>query len=167
MFPNSRYRKRCGECSRRRISLSRSLSWKLAAASKAHVRQVLVPDEFDPTEADWQTPFLMQMSRVDSVQQAYQTPTGSLLNKLWGVKSSTASPGVEEKRVQKEPTSPPHSDRALSHAESGIRLVLCDGHPPHVIFNDSISSLIFNLLKSLARLFGVNSNSVPLKSLSE
>ena len=41
------------------------------------------------------------------------------------------------------------------------------GHPPHVTFNDSISSLMFNLLKSLVRLFGVNSSSVPLKSLSE
>ena len=35
--------------------LSRGLSWKLAAASKAHVRQVLVPDELNSTEMDWDT----------------------------------------------------------------------------------------------------------------
>lgn len=59
------------------ISKAGGLSWKISAAGKAHIRRVLVPDEFDPTETDWQTPFLMQVSRVDSVQQAYQTLTGS------------------------------------------------------------------------------------------
>lgn len=59
------------------ISKAGGLSWKLSAAGKAHIRQVLVPDEFDPTETDWQTPFLMQVSRVDSVQQAYETLTGN------------------------------------------------------------------------------------------
>ncbi|SRR5213594_437724 len=49
---------------------------KLAAANEAHLRQVLVPDEQDETEADWETPFLMQVSPVGSVAQAYQTFTG-------------------------------------------------------------------------------------------
>lgn len=34
-------------------------------------------------------------------------------------------------------------------------------HPPQEIFIDSMSSLMFNLLKSLARLFGFNTSSVP------
>lgn len=60
-----------------RISKAGSLSLKLAAASAAHIRHVLVPDEFDPAEPDRQTPFLMQVSPVDSVQQAYQMLTGN------------------------------------------------------------------------------------------
>ncbi len=58
------------------ISKAGGLALKLAAASTAHIRRVLVPDEFDPAEPDWQTPFLMHVSPVDSVQQAYQTLTG-------------------------------------------------------------------------------------------
>lgn len=48
---------------------------KLAAANEAHLRQVLVPDEQDETEADWETPFLMQVSPVGTVTQAYQAFT--------------------------------------------------------------------------------------------
>ena len=39
-------------------------------------------------------------------------------------------------------------------------------HPPQAIFIDSISSPMFSLLKSLARLFAFSTSSVPLKSLS-
>ena len=39
-------------------------------------------------------------------------------------------------------------------------------HPPQEIFIDSMSSLMFNLLKSLTRLFDFNISSVPLKSFS-
>jgi hypothetical protein len=63
-----------------RISKVGGLSLKLAAANKAHIRRVLVPDEIDPAEADWQTPFLMHVSPVGSVQQAYQALTGNALN---------------------------------------------------------------------------------------
>ncbi|ALA59201.1 S16 family serine protease [Nitrospira moscoviensis] len=62
------------------ISKAGGLSLKLAAAHEAHIRRVLVPDEFDPAEADWQTPFLMHVSPVGSVQQAYQALTGNALN---------------------------------------------------------------------------------------
>jgi len=62
------------------ISKAGGLSLKLAAASKSHIHHVLVPDEFDPSEPDWQTPFLMHVSPVDSVQQAYQALTGSPIN---------------------------------------------------------------------------------------
>jgi len=48
---------------------------KLAAANEVHLRQVLVPDEQDMAESDWETPFLMQVSPVGSVAQAYHVFT--------------------------------------------------------------------------------------------
>ncbi|OQW37240.1 MAG: hypothetical protein A4E19_13820 [Nitrospira sp. SG-bin1] len=59
------------------ISKTGGLSYKLAAANAAHIRRVLVPDVLDPEEAEWQTPFLMHVSPVESVQQAYQVLTGN------------------------------------------------------------------------------------------
>jgi hypothetical protein len=56
------------------------LSLKLAAAKQAAISRVLVPDESDPSEADWQTPFLMHVTRVGSIQQAYLALTGRPLN---------------------------------------------------------------------------------------
>ncbi len=47
------------------------LPLKVRAAGEAHIRRVLVPEEQDPADADWQTPFLMQVSPVRSVEQAY------------------------------------------------------------------------------------------------
>jgi hypothetical protein len=58
------------------ISKAGGLSLKLAAASAAQIRHVIVPDEYDPDEPDWETPFLMRVSPVNSLQQAYQTFTG-------------------------------------------------------------------------------------------
>jgi hypothetical protein len=58
------------------ISKAGGLSLKLAAASDAHIRHVIVPDEYDPDEPEWETPFLMQVSPVESLQQAYHTFTG-------------------------------------------------------------------------------------------
>jgi hypothetical protein len=58
------------------ISKAGGLSLKLAAASDAHIRHVIVPDEYDPDEPEWETPFLMQVSPVNSLQQAYHTFTG-------------------------------------------------------------------------------------------
>ena len=58
------------------ISKAGGLSLKLAAASDAHIRHVIVPDEYDPDEPEWETPFLMRVSPVDSLQQAYHTFTG-------------------------------------------------------------------------------------------
>jgi hypothetical protein len=48
---------------------------KVTAASEAHMRRVLVPDELDVADADWQTPFLVQVSPVSSVSQAYEALT--------------------------------------------------------------------------------------------
>lgn len=58
------------------ISKAGGLSLKLAAASDAHIRHVIVPDEYDPDEPEWETPFLMRVSPVNSLQQAYYTYTG-------------------------------------------------------------------------------------------
>ena len=48
-----------------------SVPMKVVAAEQAHIRRVIVPDEQDPADGDWHTPFLMQVSPVDSVQKAY------------------------------------------------------------------------------------------------
>jgi hypothetical protein len=48
-----------------------SVSLKVSAANEAHMRRVLVPDELDLADADWVTPFLVQVSPVGSVSQAY------------------------------------------------------------------------------------------------
>jgi hypothetical protein len=44
---------------------------KIIAAYEAQLRRVLVPEEYDPTDGDWKTPFLMQVSPVGSVTKAY------------------------------------------------------------------------------------------------
>lgn len=44
---------------------------KVAAASKEHLQRVLIPDEQDVADGDWHTPFLMQVSPVNSIHQAY------------------------------------------------------------------------------------------------
>jgi predicted S18 family serine protease len=48
-----------------------SVALKVAAANEARIRRVLVPDELDTADNDWRTPFLMQISPVGSVSQAY------------------------------------------------------------------------------------------------
>lgn len=48
-----------------------SLALKVDAAGQAHMQRVLVPDALDPADGDWKTPFLLQVSPVGSVSQAY------------------------------------------------------------------------------------------------
>jgi predicted ATP-dependent protease len=48
-----------------------SVSLKVTAANEAHMRRVLVPDELDLADSDWSTPFLVQVSPVRSVNEAY------------------------------------------------------------------------------------------------
>lgn len=57
------------------ISPVGSLSLKVAAANDAHLRRVVVPDEIDMADPDWRTPFLMQISPVASISEAYQALT--------------------------------------------------------------------------------------------
>ncbi|HEU4684937.1 MAG TPA: S16 family serine protease [Nitrospira sp.] len=53
------------------ISPVGGLAYKIAAADRAQIRRVIVPDEPAAGESDWQTPFLMQVSPVHSLAQAY------------------------------------------------------------------------------------------------
>lgn len=52
-----------------------AVSSKIAAAHAMHFRRVIVPDSLDPTDRDWHTPFLMQVSPIQSVSAAYQALT--------------------------------------------------------------------------------------------
>ena len=54
-----------------RIAPVGALPLKVAAADQAHIHRVLVPDELDTADSDWRTPFLMHVSPVGSVSQAY------------------------------------------------------------------------------------------------
>jgi Lon protease (S16) C-terminal proteolytic domain len=58
-----------------RIAPVGAVHLKVAAANDAHMRRVLVPDELDIADSDWKTPFLVQVSPVSSVIQAYQALT--------------------------------------------------------------------------------------------
>jgi hypothetical protein len=58
-----------------RIAPVGAVHLKVAAANEAHMRRVLVPDELDMADSDWHTPFLVQVSPVSSVTQAYQALT--------------------------------------------------------------------------------------------
>ncbi|MGH7254292.1 MAG: S16 family serine protease [Nitrospirales bacterium] len=57
-----------------------SLPLKVDAAHKERLRRVLVPEELDVADSDWDTPFLMQISPVDTVDKAYQALTGRPLD---------------------------------------------------------------------------------------
>jgi predicted S18 family serine protease len=48
---------------------------KVAAASQARLRMVLVPEKQETAEGNWEVPSSMQVSQVDSVSQAYQALT--------------------------------------------------------------------------------------------
>jgi predicted S18 family serine protease len=45
---------------------------KLQAAYEEHLGRVLVPEVYDVADGDWQTPFLLQVSPVGTVNKAYQ-----------------------------------------------------------------------------------------------
>ncbi len=48
---------------------------KIEAAYRKHLRRVIVPDALDVADADWFTPFLMQISPIHSAAIAYQALT--------------------------------------------------------------------------------------------
>lgn len=52
------------------------LQLKILAAYNNHFQRVLVPGEYDMREADWSTPFLMHVSPVGTVDEAYYGLTG-------------------------------------------------------------------------------------------
>ena len=52
-----------------------SVPLKIEAASRKHLRRVIVPDMLDVTDSDWYTPFLMRISPIRSAAVAYQALT--------------------------------------------------------------------------------------------
>ncbi|GJL68606.1 MAG: hypothetical protein NPIRA06_12410 [Nitrospirales bacterium] len=52
---------------------------KIQAAFAEHIPRVIIPEDQFLEDDDWQTPFLMQISPVNTVLQAYQILTGSTL----------------------------------------------------------------------------------------
>ncbi len=58
-----------------RIGPVGSVPLKVTAANEAHLSRILVPDEQDVADGDWHTPFLVQVSPVGSVSQAYRALT--------------------------------------------------------------------------------------------
>jgi len=54
-----------------RIGAVGAVPIKIAAARDAHLRRVLVPEDRDPGDGEYPLPFLMQITPVNSVRQAY------------------------------------------------------------------------------------------------
>lgn len=44
---------------------------KIHAAHRRHFRKVVIPEELDVADGDWETPFLMEVSPVRSIKKAY------------------------------------------------------------------------------------------------
>ncbi len=55
------------------------LQLKILAAYQKHFERVFVPGAYDERDGDWQTPFLMQVSPVSTVEEAYLGLTGHQL----------------------------------------------------------------------------------------
>jgi len=55
------------------------LQLKILAAYHQHFQRVLIPSVYDERDGDWQTPFLMQVSPVRTLEEAYQGLTGHQL----------------------------------------------------------------------------------------
>lgn len=58
------------------------LQLKIFAAYENHFQRVFVPSEYDVRDGDWRTPFLMQVSPVGTVDEAYFGLTGHHLASL-------------------------------------------------------------------------------------
>jgi hypothetical protein len=63
---------------------------KIQAAYAEHIQRVIIPEERFQEDNDWQTPFLMHISPVSSVLQAYRMLTGQTLP---AKNSTVGSPG--------------------------------------------------------------------------
>jgi predicted S18 family serine protease len=57
------------------IGVVSGIPLKIEAAHEQHISRVLIPQEFDRADPDWRTPFLMQVSPVGSVSDAYEALT--------------------------------------------------------------------------------------------
>ena len=64
---------------------------KIVAAHKRHFRIVLIPEEFDVADGDWETPFLMDVRPVSSISKAYLALTNRPLRTVHAGQSLTAA----------------------------------------------------------------------------
>ncbi len=65
---------------------------KILAAHEQHFRKVLIPAEPDVADGDWQTPFLMEVRHVGSINQAYLALTNRPL--LRSIEKSSLTAGL-------------------------------------------------------------------------
>ncbi len=64
---------------------------KILAAHKQHFRKVLIPEEYDIADGDWETPFLMEVRPVGSISKAYLALTNRPLRSSLPSQALTAS----------------------------------------------------------------------------
>lgn len=62
------------------IGVVSGIPFKIAAAHHMHMQRVLIPEEADTTDPDWRVPFLMHVSPVASVSDAYEALTDRPFN---------------------------------------------------------------------------------------
>ena len=55
------------------------IPYKIYAAHSERLDRVLIPEERDPSDGEWRTPFLMHVSQVGTLEKAYQGLTGRSL----------------------------------------------------------------------------------------
>jgi hypothetical protein len=63
---------------------------KILAAHAQHFRIVLIPEEPDIADGDWETPFLMEVRPVGSIGKAYLALTNRPLRTIFGTHALTA-----------------------------------------------------------------------------
>jgi len=65
-----------------RIGTVSGVPLKVEAAGEEGIKRVLVPQEVAEADGDWRTPFMMQVSPVSSVPEAYEALTGRPLRQI-------------------------------------------------------------------------------------
>ena len=65
-----------------RIGAVSGVPLKVEAAGEGGLKRVLVPQETAEADGDWRTPFLMQISPVGSIPEAYEALTGRPLSQV-------------------------------------------------------------------------------------
>ena len=65
--------------------------YKINAAYASQFHRVLIPDEYDETDEEWQTPFLLQVSPVGTMSKAYYGLTGRPLHSKQAPRSQLVS----------------------------------------------------------------------------
>ncbi len=64
---------------------------KIRAAYQKHYRKVVIPEELDVADGDWETPFLMEVTPVRSIHKAYFALTHRTLHPLGQPQTVAAS----------------------------------------------------------------------------